>query len=265
MYRYVVRISTIRNIPRSKSPRGNLLKSIWNKEPTNRPTASEISEVLANNPRIVMPCIDIPLASVQVERTDSLELIPSVRKPSIPVPAAAVNGCSSNGSNGIITRPSSLFDRGGGSHNNSTKRHPPAAATASNGLSVRGGGENASSGDSGVGGVSSSGPYSPMTGVPIAKEANGGDPHREPLLGLSLSAAVDDDDDLELDDEDWDPCLSSSLPCDPPRAPRRPMPSDRLAAVAAAGTGEVKMFDCSRHYSCYIMSIYHWESVSSFS
>ena len=35
--------------------------------------------VLGNNPRLVSPCIDVPLASVQIERTDSLELIPSVR------------------------------------------------------------------------------------------------------------------------------------------------------------------------------------------
>lgn len=50
--------------------------------PTKRPTASEIVELLSNNPRLISPCIDVPLASVQVERTDSLELIPSVRKPS---------------------------------------------------------------------------------------------------------------------------------------------------------------------------------------
>ena len=44
--------------------------------PTRRPSAAEIVEVLGNNPRLVSPCIDVPLASVQVERTDSLEMIP---------------------------------------------------------------------------------------------------------------------------------------------------------------------------------------------
>ena len=34
--------------------------------------------MLGNNPRLVSPCIDVPLASVQVERTDSLEMIPSM-------------------------------------------------------------------------------------------------------------------------------------------------------------------------------------------
>ena len=58
------------------------LQSCWNMTATKRPTASEIVELLSNNPRLISPCIDVPLASVQVERTDSLELIPSVRKPS---------------------------------------------------------------------------------------------------------------------------------------------------------------------------------------
>ena len=49
---------------------------------TQRPSAAEVAELLSNTPRLICPCIDIPLASVQVERTDSLELIPSVRKPS---------------------------------------------------------------------------------------------------------------------------------------------------------------------------------------
>ena len=33
-------------------------------------------ELLATNPRMISPCIDLPLASVQIERTDSLELLP---------------------------------------------------------------------------------------------------------------------------------------------------------------------------------------------
>ena len=49
---------------------------------TKRPAASEIAELLSNNPRLISPCIDVPMASVQVERTDSLEMIPSNRKPS---------------------------------------------------------------------------------------------------------------------------------------------------------------------------------------
>ena len=60
--------------------RGSLLKSCWSRTATKRPTAAEIAELLFNNPRLVSPCIDVPLASVQMERTDSLELIPSTKK-----------------------------------------------------------------------------------------------------------------------------------------------------------------------------------------
>ena len=47
--------------------RETLLKSCWNKTPTQRPTAAELVELLSNNPRLITPCIDVPLASVQVE------------------------------------------------------------------------------------------------------------------------------------------------------------------------------------------------------
>jgi len=59
---------------------GSLLKSCWSRTATKRPTAAEIVELLYNNPRLVSPCIDVPLASVQMERTDSLELIPGTKK-----------------------------------------------------------------------------------------------------------------------------------------------------------------------------------------
>ena len=57
--------------------RTSLLQSCLDIAPTERPSASEIVEVLGNNPRLVSPCIDVPLASVQIERTDSLEMIPT--------------------------------------------------------------------------------------------------------------------------------------------------------------------------------------------
>ena len=60
--------------------RGSLLKTCWSPTPTKRPSASEIVELLTNNPRLISPCIDVPLASVQIERTDSLELMPLSKK-----------------------------------------------------------------------------------------------------------------------------------------------------------------------------------------
>ena len=48
--------------------------------------------MLGGNPRLVSPSIDVPLASVQVERTDSLEMIPKVCQ-------AAAGASANEGSN----------------------------------------------------------------------------------------------------------------------------------------------------------------------
>ena len=57
-----------------------LLRACFCPTPTKRPTASEIVELLLKHPRVVSPCIDVPLASVQIERTDSLEMMPIPKK-----------------------------------------------------------------------------------------------------------------------------------------------------------------------------------------
>ena len=58
---------TTLSIPSGTKPQlSTLLTSCWNRSPTKRPTAAEIAELLYNNPRLVSPCIDVPLASVQV-------------------------------------------------------------------------------------------------------------------------------------------------------------------------------------------------------
>ena len=58
-------------------------------------------ELLYNNPRLISPCIDVPLASVQIERTDSLELIPKL-SPSHATIVGSINntGASGGGSGG---------------------------------------------------------------------------------------------------------------------------------------------------------------------
>ena len=58
--------------------RETLLKSCWNKTPTQRPTAAELVELLSNNPRLITPCIDVPLASVQVVLTTESRFIISI-------------------------------------------------------------------------------------------------------------------------------------------------------------------------------------------
>lgn len=50
------------------------MKSCWQLDAKVRPTAKEIVEFLANNPRLVFPCLDVPLPSVQLEDTGQLEM-----------------------------------------------------------------------------------------------------------------------------------------------------------------------------------------------
>lgn len=43
-----------------------LMKACWNQEYKKRPSASEVSEFISNYPRLLTPCLDIPLSSVQM-------------------------------------------------------------------------------------------------------------------------------------------------------------------------------------------------------
>lgn len=48
--------------------------SCWNVDHTKRPSAPEIVDFLAMNPRIIAPCLDVPLSSVQLEHTAQLDI-----------------------------------------------------------------------------------------------------------------------------------------------------------------------------------------------
>lgn len=48
--------------------------SCWNVDHTKRPSAPEIVDFLATNPRIIAPCLDVPLSSVQLEHTAQLDI-----------------------------------------------------------------------------------------------------------------------------------------------------------------------------------------------
>lgn len=52
-----------------------ILKSCWNKDKDVRPKASEIVEFIANNPRLISPCLDVPLSSIQIDDTAQMDII----------------------------------------------------------------------------------------------------------------------------------------------------------------------------------------------
>lgn len=67
-------------IPRGVKPQlENLMMACWSFEHKDRPTASDISEIISNHPRMVTPCLDVPLSSVQMPESDSLELLPGLK------------------------------------------------------------------------------------------------------------------------------------------------------------------------------------------
>ena len=78
-------------------------------------------ELLYNNPRLVSPCIDVPLASVQIERTDSLELIQSAKKSPV---HATVIGSGQKTTKTEENEKSSSEIAGGGQHSKLQQKEP---------------------------------------------------------------------------------------------------------------------------------------------
>ncbi|XP_016841856.1 uncharacterized protein LOC100115038 [Nasonia vitripennis] len=62
-------------VPKGVKPQlEGLIRSCWSVEHTKRPTAPEIVDFLATNQRVIAPCLDVPLASVQLEHTGEMEM-----------------------------------------------------------------------------------------------------------------------------------------------------------------------------------------------
>ena len=86
-----------------------MLRTCWSHTPTKRPMAGEIVELFYNNPRLVSPSIDVPLASIQEERSDSLELFPKPKNPQFSSSLTAFNDIHTNNSP-IIDKYSPIQD-----------------------------------------------------------------------------------------------------------------------------------------------------------
>lgn len=55
--------------------RERLLLSCWSRNPLDRPTFNEMMETLTAWPRLITPCLELPSAAVQMNDTDSLEIV----------------------------------------------------------------------------------------------------------------------------------------------------------------------------------------------
>lgn len=54
--------------------RVKLMRACWERDPKQRPAPTEIVEILAGKHDMVKPCLDIPMAAVQIEGSDALEM-----------------------------------------------------------------------------------------------------------------------------------------------------------------------------------------------
>lgn len=71
-----VRAGNTITIPSGVKPQlERLLMSCWSKCPQDRPTFNEMAETLTMWPRLITPCLEVPSAAVQLNDTDSLEIV----------------------------------------------------------------------------------------------------------------------------------------------------------------------------------------------
>ncbi|KAG7155890.1 Tyrosine-protein kinase transforming protein ros-like [Homarus americanus] len=71
-----VRAGNTISIPKGVRPQlERLLLSTWSMNPHDRPTFNEMMDTLTMWPRLITPCLEVPTAAVQLNDTDSLELV----------------------------------------------------------------------------------------------------------------------------------------------------------------------------------------------
>ncbi|XP_014237000.1 receptor-type guanylate cyclase gcy-3-like [Trichogramma pretiosum] len=104
------------SIPKEVDPKlKDLLLKCWSFVPAERPAAKEIVDFLGNNSRIISPCLDAPVASVQLEHTGEMEMHmnnpPNDRKPSFPRwPAAQQNNANKTTSTTITPATAKIME-----------------------------------------------------------------------------------------------------------------------------------------------------------
>ncbi|KAL1491180.1 hypothetical protein ABEB36_011819 [Hypothenemus hampei] len=64
----LVKAGACLDVPKGAKPQlEGLMKSCWARDPTNRPPASSIVEYIANMPKLLHPCMDLPLPSITLD------------------------------------------------------------------------------------------------------------------------------------------------------------------------------------------------------
>ncbi|CAO1344089.1 unnamed protein product [Diamesa tonsa] len=109
-------------IPQVKAHMEALMKACFTFEHEKRPSASEVVAFIASNPRIVAPCLDVPLASVQMpeKESDQIDLFSNIRRRSI-TPVLTGSASTSDFRQQLPSSVSTLdFLKNNHSHHNST-------------------------------------------------------------------------------------------------------------------------------------------------
>lgn len=96
------------------------MKSCWHRTPSLRPQAAEVVELLTNNTRLIQPCVGIPLSSIQIEGTNSLELqLPSTVTVQVRKSTSSGGGGGKGFASKLAALDLPLSNSGTGSGNNS--------------------------------------------------------------------------------------------------------------------------------------------------
>ncbi|XP_067121007.1 uncharacterized protein [Centruroides vittatus] len=74
VYEHIINGKTLSVPKQCKTELKMLMLQCWYQNPQQRPMASQIVEILANKPNLISPCLDAPLASVEVADVNSSEL-----------------------------------------------------------------------------------------------------------------------------------------------------------------------------------------------